>query len=209
MVDTATTANFTLTLSPLTVAVAGGKSGTVKIKTTVVSGYDHLINLSKSNMPAGVTIKLSPATIPAPGAGTSTATITVAKTVAVGSYAIHVRATDGTNSVTKTFTLKVTSTSDPGATFQGCWYTTGGSGYQGVRVSVKNPGTYPFYANLYYGATCSQWADDFGNGQEIPFGNFDYIFWFDHFPNQRNMSALWQVGADKSVCVSYATIPDC
>jgi hypothetical protein len=101
------------------------------------------------------------------------------------------------------------ATRDPKATFKGCWYKTGGKEYQAVKISVKNPGTYHFYANLYYGSTCSKWADDFGNGQLIQFGGFGYTFWFDAFPNQKNMSALWQVGPDKSACIAYETAPAC
>ncbi len=154
-------------------------------------------------------MKLNPTTIAAPGAGTSTVSITVGSTVKAGSYSIGLKAADGSLSATATLTLKVSSGSDPGATFQGCMYTTGGHKYQAAKVSVKNPGTYPFYANLYYGSTCGQWADDFGNGQQINFGTFDYTFWFDHFPDQPDMSAIWQVGPDKSACISYASAPPC
>ncbi len=101
------------------------------------------------------------------------------------------------------------ATPDAGATFKGCWYKTGGLWYQAVKISVKNPGTYPFYANLYYGSTCSKWADDFGNGELIQFGDYGYTFWFDHFPDKKNMSAIWQVGKDKSACIVYETSPQC
>ena len=101
------------------------------------------------------------------------------------------------------------ATPDPKATFKGCWYKTGGKEYQAVEISVKNPGTYHFYANLYYGSTCSKWADDFGNGQLIEFGGFTYTFWFDAFPDRKNMSAIWQVGPDKSACIAYETAPAC
>jgi hypothetical protein len=97
----------------------------------------------------------------------------------------------------------------PGATFKGCWYKTGGKEYQAANISVKNPGTYPFYANLYYGSTCSQWADDFGNGERIDFGGFGYTFWFDHFPDKKDMSAIWQVGSNKSACIAYENAPLC
>lgn len=102
-----------------------------------------------------------------------------------------------------------TPVTDPKATFKGCWYRTGGQEYQAVKISVKNPGTYPFYANLYYGSTCTKWADDFGNGQLLHFGGFGYTFWFDHFPDQKDMSAIWQVGKDNSACIAYQTAPAC
>ncbi len=207
-VSTATT-QFTIAVSPGSVTIAPGKSGSAKITTTVVSGFNHALQLSASGVPSGVTVKLNPTQIPAPGSGSSAVSISVGSTVAAGTYSIGLKAADGTLSATATLTLKVSSSSDPGATFQGCMYTTGGHSYQAVKISVKNPGKYPFYANLYYGSTCSQWADDFGNGQLINFGGFDYTFWFDHFPDQKNMSAIWQVGPDTSKCIAYATAPSC
>jgi hypothetical protein len=98
-----------------------------------------------------------------------------------------------------------------GAKFQGCWYKSGHHYYQAVDLTVTDPGTYAFNANLYYGTTCDPktQADEFGFGQEIDFGDFGYIFWFTAFANERDMSALWQVGTDTSKCVNYETAPVC
>jgi len=76
---------------------------------------------------------------------------------------------------------------------------------------VANPGTYPFDADLYWGATCdpNNQADEFGYGTLLNFGGFDYIFWFADFADQSGTSALWHVGSDTSQCVSYAVAPDC
>lgn len=205
------TTEFTISLSPVKVTVATGQSGSAKITTTIAKGFDHALQLSATNLPAGVTVTLNPTQIPAPGSGTSTVKITVAGAATPGIYSIGLKAADGGLSTTATLTLEVSysSSGNPGANFQGCWYKAGGHGYQAVKISVKNPGTYHFYANLYDGSTCSQWADDFGNGQLISFDGSDYIFWFDHFPDQRNMSALWQVGNNVSACVAYSNAPPC
>ena len=205
------TTQFTISVSPAKLMVATGKSGSAKITTTIAQGFDHALQLSATNVPAGVTVTLNPTQIPAPGSGTSTVKITVASTATPGIYSVGLKAADGTLSATATLSLEVSnsSTGNPKANFQGCWYKTGGHGYQAVKISVKNPGTYHFYANLYYGSTCSQWADNFGNGQLINFGGADYIFWFDHFPDQRNMSALWQVGNNVSACIAYSAAPPC
>ncbi len=205
------TTQFTISVSPAKVMVATGKSGSAKITTTIAQGFDHALQLSATTVQAGVTVTLSPTEIPAPGSGTSTVKITVSSTATPGIYSIGLKAADGSLSATATLKLEVSnsSTGNPGANFQGCWYKSGGHGYQAVKISVKNPGTYHFYANLYNGSTCSQWADDFGNGQLISFGGADYIFWFDHFPDQRNMSALWQVGNNVSACVVYSSAPPC
>jgi len=105
----------------------------------------------------------------------------------------------------------VTNDTNPGAKFQGCWYKEGKKYYQGVYVTVTNPGEYAFNADLYYGTTCNPNtpADSFGNGQIIDFGGFGYIFWFTAFANKRDMSAIWQVGSDTSQCVDYKTAPIC
>src|SRR5450755_1764299 len=86
-----------------------------------------------------------------------------------------------------------------------------GHRYQRVHVTLANPGTYPFDAVLYYGATCdpNNWADEFGFGTPLNFGGFEWTFWFTDFADRSDMSAVWYVGSDKSQCVSYAVAPDC
>jgi hypothetical protein len=208
-VSAPSTTEFTLAVSPSTVTVADGKSGTSKATTTIAKGYDHALTLSATNVPSGVSVTFKPATISAPGSGSSTVDVAVSSSVAAGTYSIKLSATDGKNTSSATLTLKV-SASNPGATFKGCWYKSGGKSYQGVTVGVQNPGTYPFNALLYSDEKCTTYADQFGYGQEINFGGFDYIFWFDHFPNQENMSALWYVGSDTSQCLVYTTsTPSC
>jgi hypothetical protein len=205
------TTQFAIAVSPAKRTVATGKSGSAKITTTVAQGFDHALQLSPTNVPAGVTVTMNPTQIPAPGAGTSTLKITVSSAARPGIYSTRLKAADATLSANATLKLEVSnsSTGNPGAKFQGCWYKTGGHGYQAVKISAKNPGTYHFYDNPYYGSTCSQWADNFGNGQLISFGGADYIFWFDHFPDQRHMSALWQVGNNVSACIAYSSAPRC
>jgi hypothetical protein len=206
----ATTSPFTVAIKPSTVTIATGHSGSTKVTTKVTSGFDETLHLTVSKVPAGVSVTLTPSVIPAPGAGTSNAHIAVSESAAPGTYSLRVKASDGTTSQSATLTLDVAS-SGPGATFQGCWYQQDGNRYQGVTISVANPGTYPFNAVLYYGATCdpNNWADEFGFGTPLSFGGFDWIFWFTDFANQSDMSAFWYVGNDKSKCVSYAVAPDC
>lgn len=201
---------FTIAVNPSTVTLAPGHSGSTKITTNVTNGYDQALQLSALKLPAGVTVTLTPSTIPAPGAGTSKARITVAKSVAAGTYLMHIKASDGTISKNAAVTLIVAPTG-AGATFRGCWYQQSGHRYQGVEFSVANAGTYPFNAVLYYGTTCdpNNWADQFGYGTLLNFGASTYIFWFTDFADRTDMSAFWYVGSDKSQCVNYTTAPDC
>jgi hypothetical protein len=201
---------FTIVLQPSTLTIKPGQSGSTTVTTKVKNGYKHALQLTPLKIPAGVSVSLTPSVIPAPGAGTSNAKITVSNSAVPGTYSLRVKASDGTISHSATLTLTVAS-SGPGATFQGCWYHQSGRRYQGVRISVATPGTYPFDAVLYYGATCdpNNRADEFGYGTPLNFGGFDYIFWFADFADQSGTSALWHVGSDTSQCVNYAVAPDC
>lgn len=201
---------FTIAVQPSTLTINPGQSGSATVTTKVKNGYNHALQLTALRIPAGVSVSLTPAVIPAPGAGTSNAKITVSTSAVPGTYTLRVKASDGTTSHNAALTLTVAS-SGPGATFQGCWYHQSGHRYQGVRISVANPGTYPFDADLYWGATCapSNQADEFGYGTPLNFGGFDYIFWFADFGDQSGTSALWHVGSDTSQCVNYAVAPDC
>ncbi len=208
-INSATSAPFSVTLQPSTLTKAPGQSASVKITTKISSGYDHSLQLKASNLPTGVSVTFTPSTIPAPGAGTSNPTITLPADIQPGTHSIHLTATDGTTFENATLTLKVDQS--PGATFQGCWYKKNGHRYQGVQISVANPGTYPFDADLYFGTTCdpNQQADEFGFGIPLKFGGFGYIFWFSDFADQSNMSAIWHVGTDHSQCVNYKVAPNC
>jgi hypothetical protein len=99
---------------------------------------------------------------------------------------------------------------NPNATFKGCWYKSKNNRYQAVEIKAGNPGTYPFNALLYHGTTCTTYADQFGYGDPLGLGNGTYIFWFDAFKNDTNMSALWYLGDQTSKCMVYtATTPTC
>jgi hypothetical protein len=102
-------------------------------------------------------------------------------------------------------------TTNPDATFKGCWYKQGDDRYQAVDVKVGKPGSYSFNAVLYYGSTCDakDVADQFGFGQLLNLGSAEYTFWFTAFANRTDMSALWYLGDKHSKCVNYASAPDC
>jgi hypothetical protein len=209
--DSASKSGFTVAVHPSTITVAPGKAGSAKVTTTVTQGYSHALNVSVSNVPAGVSAKLNPSTIPAPGTGSSKAKIIVPANAQPGTFSINVNASDGSTSQSAPLTLNVAS-SGPGVTFQGCWYQINGNQYQGVTVTVENAGMYPFDAVLYHGATCNpnDWADEFGFGQLLQFTpGYTWTFWFRDFSNQTDTSAIWHVGSEQSKCVNYAAAPNC
>jgi hypothetical protein len=109
---TAATPSFTLSASPVSVSVAPGSAGVSTLTTTVSGGFSNAIGLSASGQPTGVTVSFNPGTIAAPGAGTSTMTMTVASSVAPGSYPIVVTATGGGLMQTVSVTLTVSTASN-------------------------------------------------------------------------------------------------
>jgi len=101
--------DFTLGASPGAVSVAQGGSGSATLTTTVSNGFDASIALTASGQPSGVTVALTPASITAPGSGTSKVTLTVASSVAAGAYTISVTGTGGSLTRTAPIVLTVTS----------------------------------------------------------------------------------------------------
>jgi len=204
--------SFMVSVLPSSVTVQQGKSRSAMVTTKVNAGFNHSLTLKASSRSPDVSLTLKPRVIAAPGSGTSVLDIGVDSSVQTGSYPLTVTASEGTASSSATTTLKVISgTTNPDATFKGCWHHQNGHRYQAVDFVIGKAGSYPFNAILYNGATCNpnDWADEFGFGELIDFGAFGYVFWFSDFADQTNMSALWYVGDEHSQCVSYATAPNC
>ncbi len=103
------TTGFSVNASPGTLSVALGSSGTSKITTAVNGGFASAIALSASGQPSGVTVGFNPATISAPGSGTSTMSVTVASTTSTGTYTITVIGTGGDIMNQATVSLTVTT----------------------------------------------------------------------------------------------------
>ena len=106
--------SFTISASPASLSVAQGKQGNSTITTTISGGFNSAISLSASGMPSGTTVSFNPATIPAPGSGNSTMTITVGASTPVGTYPITVTGNGG--GVQQTATVALTVTAAPGFT---------------------------------------------------------------------------------------------
>jgi len=106
--------DFSLTVLPSTREVAQGGSTSASVVVTAIAGYDQMVSLSAYGVPAGVTVSFSPAS--STPTFTSTMTVSVASTVAPGTYTITVKGTGADDKVhTSAFTLTVTSAPSPGA----------------------------------------------------------------------------------------------
>jgi Zn-dependent metalloprotease len=106
-----TTPTFTLALSPTTLSVAQGATGTATVTTAVSGGFNSAVALTASGVPSGATSSFSPTSIAAPGSGTSTLTLG-GGTATAGTYTVTVTGTGG--GVTKTATVSFTVTSSGG-----------------------------------------------------------------------------------------------
>ena len=109
------TPSFTLAASPNSVSVVKGSSAASTISSTVVDGFDAAVTLSASGLPSGVTASFSPASLAAPGSGSSTLTFTASSTAATGAYTVTITGTGG--GVTSTTTVSLTVSAPVQASF--------------------------------------------------------------------------------------------
>jgi kumamolisin len=97
------TGTFTISVSPTSGYLDRGQSGYAVVTTAVSGGFDTAISFTATGVPSGVTYSFSPASIAAPGSGTTDFNLTVSGTAATGTYPITITGTGG--GVTKTTTL--------------------------------------------------------------------------------------------------------
>lgn len=97
---------FSITASPTSISLAQGASGSASVSTAVVGGFNAAIAFTASGAPAGVTLAFSPTSVT--GANTSTLSISVGSSVAVGTYTVTVTGTSGSIVHTAKIALVVT-----------------------------------------------------------------------------------------------------
>ena len=136
-----TTPAFSISASPGAVSVVQGNSGSSTITTGALNGFSSAVALTASGQPTGVTVAFSPASIAAPGSGSSVATFTVASSTATGTYPITVTGTGGGLTETTTVSLTVTSPATPAFTISvsptAGYLALGQSGYAVVTTTVS------------------------------------------------------------------------
>ncbi len=99
--------DFAITVKPQSVTIAPGAKGGVKLTTTISGGFDSAVALSATGQGSGVKVVFNPASIAAPGAGSSTVSITVASNATAGTRIITVTATGGGKTHTVKFKLVI------------------------------------------------------------------------------------------------------
>jgi hypothetical protein len=101
-----TSPDFALSASPTSLSVTQGSSASSTVSTSVSNGFNSSVALSISGLPSGVTASFSPASIAAPGSGSSTLTFTASSTATTGTFNTTVNATGG--GITHTTVIPVT-----------------------------------------------------------------------------------------------------
>jgi subtilase family serine protease len=99
--------NFTLITGGASASVASGLPGQVTLTTSIANLFNSSIALSVSSLPKGITASFSPATLAAPGSGSSTLTLTEAAGAASGTYNLTLSANGGGMSRVQPLSLTV------------------------------------------------------------------------------------------------------
>src|SRR5262245_1442358 len=100
--------DFTIAASG-NVSVPQGGSQTAGISTSISGSFNSAVSLSISGLPSGASGSFAPASIPAPGSGSSMLTITAGASTPTGTYNLTITGTGGGTSHTTTIALTVTS----------------------------------------------------------------------------------------------------
>jgi uncharacterized membrane protein len=113
--DSSSSSNFQLSGAKSALSLAAGATGTVAFTVGVSGGFSAPVALSVTGLPAKLTGTFSPATLSAPGSGTSTLTLAATSGLPAGIYPLVISATGG--SLTRKADLSVTVGTPPGLTF--------------------------------------------------------------------------------------------
>ncbi len=89
------TGTFTISVSPTSGYLDRGQSGYAVVTTKVSGGFDSAISFSATGVPSGVTSSFTPASIGAPGSGSTDFNLTVSESAPLGTYAITITGTGG------------------------------------------------------------------------------------------------------------------
>ena len=100
---------FTVSASPSNLSIPQNGRGFSTGTTTISNGFNGSVSLSASGVPMGTSVGFNPQTIPAPGAGNSTMTITVGSSTPTGTYPIMITASGTGTLQTTAVSLVVTA----------------------------------------------------------------------------------------------------
>ena len=93
--DGTTTPEFHATAASNSLSVTAGSNNSVTLNITVSGGFNAAVAFSVTGLPSGISATFTPATLSAPGSGTSVLKLTATGSAKVGTYSITVSATSG------------------------------------------------------------------------------------------------------------------
>jgi kumamolisin len=101
------TGNFTVSVSPTSGSLRRGQSGYAVVTTAISGTFDSAISFSASGVPSGVTYQFNPASVSAPGSGTTDFILSASRSASTGTYSITITATGGGITHTTVLTLQI------------------------------------------------------------------------------------------------------
>ncbi len=136
---------FSLALSTGSLRVVRGDQSTSTITVAISGGFNYPVTLSVSGAPADTTVTFNPGTLPAPGAGNSTMSITVGSSAPSGTFALTV--SGGGDGMVETATLNLTIPTAPQVALS--WDASGSGDIVGYNVyrSTTSDGPYTLINN--------------------------------------------------------------
>ncbi len=99
--------DFTIAAAQAPLSAAQGASVATTITMAVSGGFNGSVSLSASGLPAGATADFNPASIAAPGSGSSTLTLTAGPQTPAGTYNVTITGTSGGTIHTSTISFTV------------------------------------------------------------------------------------------------------
>jgi len=125
--------DFSLSVSPPSVPVAQGGTGSSTVTVSPIGGFTGSVALSASGLPSGVTASF----VPVSTTGTSTVTFTASSTATAGVASVTIRGTSGSLTHTTTVSLNVTGVQTPDFSLSAAnaTLTQGGTASSAIRVT--------------------------------------------------------------------------
>ncbi len=106
---TTTTDDFSIAATPATLTAVQGSSTSTSVSTTLSGSFNSNISLAASGLPAGTTATFNPASIAAPGSGSSSLNMSIGSTTPTGIYNVSITGSGGGKSHSTGISLTVSA----------------------------------------------------------------------------------------------------
>jgi hypothetical protein len=155
-VTSAANPDFTLSVAPSSVSSPAGGSAQATVTTTVSGGFSSAVALTTSALPAGASAAFSPSSIAAPGAGSSTLTLSTG-TAAAGTYNLTVTGSGGGKSHGAALTWTVSAGGGTQQLLKNPGFESGSASWTATSGVITNSASEPAH-----GGTWKAWLDGYG-----------------------------------------------